>query len=149
MQKYWILISAVFYYLIGWVTPGVIITTNFRVVCALCRREFPRTRHPKAYVSLVAKVTKASLSPENTWHYFNYFSKSCSHQWTIYLMGCSKGNQSPFRPNKYNTADKYDTQDFEMVNYLPSLQTKHRIGFYLPYNITHFNAMKTNIYKWL
>lgn len=143
MQKYWILISAVFYYLIGWVTPGVIITTNFRVVCALCRREFPRTRHPKAYVSLVAKVTKASLSPENTWHYFNYFSKSCSHQWTIYLMGCSKGNQSPFRPNKYNTADKYDTQDFEMVNYLPFLQTKHRIGFYLPSNIIHFNAMKT------
>lgn len=32
-------------------------------------------------------------------------------------MGCSKGNQSPFRPNKYNTADKYDTQDFEMVNH--------------------------------
>lgn len=65
-QKQEILNNTVFYYLIGWETPGVIMTTNFRVVCALCRREFPRTRHPKAYVSLVAKVTKASLSPENT-----------------------------------------------------------------------------------
>lgn len=53
-------------YLIGCVTPDVIMTTSLRVVCALCRREFPRTRHPKAYVSFVAKVTKASLSPENT-----------------------------------------------------------------------------------
>lgn len=143
MQKYWILISAVFYYLIGWVTPGVIITTNFRVVCALCRREFPRTRHPKAYVSLVAKVTKASLSPENTWHYFNYFSKSCSHQWTIYLMGFQKAINLPSGPTNI-------TLQISMIHKILKWSiTKHRIGFYLPYNIIHFNAMKTNIYKWL
>lgn len=45
------------------VTPFVTIMTSCLVVFAL-RRELPKTRHPKEYVSLVANVTNASFEPE-------------------------------------------------------------------------------------
>lgn len=53
-------------------------------------------------------------------------------------MGCSKGNQSPFRPNKYNTADKYDTQDFEMVNH----KTQNWFLFTIQHNSLQCNEDK-------
>jgi hypothetical protein len=55
------------FYLIGPETPGVIITTNFRVVCTRFK-DLDTTSAPRAYESFVANVTHAS-SPENNVKY--------------------------------------------------------------------------------
>ena len=47
-------------YLNDWETPGVTITANCLVVPTR-RNDDPKTKHPKAYVSLVANVTNASF----------------------------------------------------------------------------------------